>query len=138
MNFFFDRCMPYRLAHVTAALEVNAHTIRHHDDDPRFNKNTKDTEWLATLAKDNLPWIALSGDAHILKKAVERNALSEANLTFFVMSKSWCNTPIYDYAWKFLKAWPKILVAADTDVAMIFEVGGGHALKVEPVERSRR
>ncbi len=76
--------------------------MRHHDDDdPRFNENTKDPEWLRLLGEDNLGWIVVSGDSKILKKSLERQALSIANVTFFVMEgKSWLNTKLPDYVWK--------------------------------------
>jgi len=137
MNFFFDRCLSRRLARMAAALEDGVHTILHLDDDERFTTTTRDTEWLATLGGDNPPWIVVTGDTHILTKTVERNALSRANLMFFVMSHSWCKLPIDEQVWKFFKVWPDILKAARTETPTIFEVGGRNPLKVSRLERSR-
>jgi PIN like domain len=138
MNFFFDRCMSIRLAHMAAALEDNAHIIRHHDDDPRFCQKTSDVEWIDILAKDGLPWIVVSADGQILKKAAERHALSEANLTFFVMADGWASFPIYDWAWKFMKVWPDIIANAKAKVPSIFKISAGHGLKVEFVCHTRQ
>ena len=138
MNFFFDRCMPIRLAHMATALEQGMNTVRHHDDDPRFNENTKDPDWLRELGKDNLGWIIVSGDSKILKKPIERQALAVANLTFFVMEgKSWLNTKLPDYVWRFFKVWPDIKEEAKITIPSIFEVGGGKALNITNLGRSR-
>jgi hypothetical protein len=138
MKFFFDRCISRRLAHTAAALETGAHTICHHDDDQRFRKDTKDIEWLAALGKDTPPWIVVSGDSRVLTRTVERVALSEANLMYFVMSHSWCNTPFDTYVWKFFKVWPDIVKAARINTPTVFEIGGGKNLKIKRLERSRR
>src|ERR1019366_8918138 len=118
--------MPIRLAHMAQALEQGMNVVRHHDDDARFNENTKDPEWLRFLGEDNIGWIVVSGDSKILKKTLERQALSVANLTFFVMEgKSWLNTPLPEYVWKFFKTWPEIKNNAKIIHPSIFEIGGG-------------
>ena len=98
MRFFFDRCISWRLAAMVDAYEVD-HTARHHDRDDRFNERTPDAEWLSVLAEDDPPWV-ISGDSRILRNRVERQALREANLTFFCMSRQWGRMPIAEYAWK--------------------------------------
>jgi hypothetical protein len=138
MNFFFDRCMPSPLAHAAAALEQGSNMVRHHDDDPRFNENTKDPEWLKAIGDDNLNWIVISGDSKILKKPLERQALSAANLTFFVMEgKSWLHTKLPEYVWKFFKTWPDIKDNAKIAVPSIFVVGGGKSLKISCLGKTR-
>jgi hypothetical protein len=123
--------MPIRLAHMAMALEQGMNTIRHHDDDDRFNENTKDPDWLRLLGEDNQNWIVISGDSKILKKPLEREALSVANLSFFVMEgKSWLNTKLPEYVWKFFKVWPNIKENAKITTPSIFEIGGGKGLKI--------
>jgi hypothetical protein len=130
MNFFFDRCMSCRLARAIQALEEH-HTSRAHDDDERFNEHTPDTEWLESLGRDGLDWIVLSADARILRNKVERQALREANLTFFCMGHSWSGMNLDDYAWKFMKVWPKIKeCASGCRAPTIFEVSGGSGLRI--------
>ena len=76
MNFFFDRCMPIRVARMINAYEID-HTVRHHDEDSRFHKRTPDDEWITILGQDDPPWIALSGDGRILTNKVMRVSLQK-------------------------------------------------------------
>jgi hypothetical protein len=133
MRFFFDRCMPVRVARMVGAYETN-HTVRHHDDDSRFHTRTEDTEWIAALAADDPTWVVISADSRILRNKVERAALREAGLKFFCMSKPWASMKFSEYAWKFIKVWPEIVDAAQHDKGTVYEVAGGKALKVERLE----
>jgi hypothetical protein len=138
MNFFFDRCIPVRLAHMAAVLEHGIHTVRYHDDDPRFKEDTKDPEWIRVIGEDGLNWIVISGDSKILKNPIERQALSTANLTFFVMGgKAWLNTSINEYVWRFFKVWPDIKNNAKIAIPSIFEVGGGKGLHITNLGRTK-
>jgi hypothetical protein len=132
MRFFFDRCVPIKIARIVSAYASPEHTIRHHDEDIRFTKTTPDTEWIAVLGKDSPAWAVVSGDHRILRNKVEKNALAQAGLTFFYLSKPWQNTAFHDYAWKFLKVWPEIVDTAAQSNSSIFEVNGGKALRVRP------
>lgn len=133
MNFFFDRCMPSRLARMVAIFDP-AHTIRHHDDDPRFTSTTTDVEWLQALAQDPEPWIVISGDGRILKNRVERRVLQQTGLSFFCLSKQWMHMNLArEFAWKFIKVWPDIVANADITRQRFFEVLGGASLKVEEI-----
>lgn len=134
MNFFFDRSMPKRLARMLDIFET-MHTVRHHDDDGRFEQDTPDAVWLSTIAQDPEPWIIISGDGRILKNKAERAALRETGFTFFCMSKQWLHMDLRkEYAWKFLRVWPRIVDNADITTQKIFEVSGGSSLKVERKE----
>lgn len=115
------------------------HSARAHDHDGRFNERTPDTEWMSALGKDDPPWIVVSADGCILTKKAERQVLREANLTFFCMSRQWGKMKIPEYAWKFIKVWPDIVSAAKTSVTIprIFEVSGGHGLKIREIGRTR-
>lgn len=114
------------------------HTARHHDRDDRFNETTTDKEWLSALAADDPPWVVISGDGRILKNRVERQALREANLTFFCMSRQWGRMRIAEYAWKFIKVWPDIVNNARGSIGTpkIFEVSGGRGLKIREIGRT--
>ncbi len=136
MKFFFDRNMSVYLARMIGILERD-HTVRHHDEDPRFTITTPDTEWISILATDRPTWVVISGDGRILRNKAERSALRDAKLTFFCMSKQWMNTPIYEYAWKFIKVWPDILENAKlmSSQQCVFEVTGGKSLKIDMRDR---
>jgi len=75
MRFFFDRNMSPRLAAMINIYERD-HSIIHHDEDGRFTPLTTDIEWITTLARDDPPWIVLSGDGRILRNKVELAALN--------------------------------------------------------------
>ena len=136
MKFFFDRNISLYLARMIGILE-RGHAVRHHDEDPRFTSSTPDIEWISVLGKDHPAWVVISGDGRILRNKAEFAALREAKLTFFCMSKQWMNTPIYEYAWKFVKVWPDILENATlmSSNQCVFEVTGGKSLKLDLIER---
>jgi hypothetical protein len=134
MNFFFDRCLPIRLARMIGVYEVK-HIVRHLDDDPRFHEQTGDVEWMRVLSKDDPPWIVISADLGILRNRVERAVLREANLTFFCLKKQWMKTmEFYERAWRFLKLWPEIISKSDQNYPRIFEVS---VTKIIPMGRTR-
>jgi PIN domain-containing protein len=132
MRFFFDRNMSRYLAQAIDKLD-RENDIRHHDDDPRFEPETADIEWMTTLARDDPPWIVLSGDGSILKNRAERAALEESGLTFFCMAKQWKHMNLYEYSWRLIKTWPSILESAKRASLrpQIFEVTGGRTNKVD-------
>lgn len=129
MNFFFDRCMPIRVARMVNAYESD-HTIRHHDEDARFRPTTTDEEWITALGADDPPWVALSGDGRILTNKVMRVRLQQTGRRFFYMASPWMSMKIHEYAWKFIRIWPQIVDAAIHSKTQLFEVAGGRALKV--------
>lgn len=123
---------------MAAVLEHGTNEVRHHDDDARFKEDTPDTEWVAKLGDDNRGWIVISGDTKILRNPLERNALAAANLTFFVMGgKSWLNTKLPDYVWKFFKVWPDVKENAKVAIPSIFEISGGKGLKITNLGRTK-
>lgn len=131
MRFFFDRCMPIRIARMVSAYEAR-HTVRHHDDDNRFHDRTTDVEWIAALKSDGLDWIVVSGDANILRNKVESEAMAASGLKFVCMGKAWMSMKFAELAWKFIKVWPEIVEAVEHGKAKVYEVAGGKAMKVEP------
>jgi hypothetical protein len=130
MRFFFDRCCPPKLVDVINAYE-ETHSVRHFRDDNRFKESTPDVEWIKTLSGDNPPWIVISMDAQILKKAHEKKALDQSGLKFFLLGTGWMKMPMHEKVWKLLKTWPNILQEAETSRQRIFEVMSGSSLKDE-------
>jgi len=123
--------MSVYLARMIDAFERD-HTIRHHDEDPRFTPTTADTEWISIFGGDDPPWIIISGDGRILRNKSELAALREAKLTFFCMSKQWMHMSKHEYAWKLLRVWPEIVENARLATSpMLFEVSGGKSTKVD-------
>jgi hypothetical protein len=135
MRFYFDRCVPIRIARMVRGLDGHEHEFRHQDEDERFPPEMEDIDWLRGLRADGQPlWVVLSGDGRILKKKREREVLDETRLPFFCFDKPWPNTPIYEYAWKFIKVWPRILEAAKQGEGTIFRVSGGAALNIDQLQ----
>jgi len=97
MRFFFDRCCPQRLAAIIDAYE-DTHSIRHFSDDNRFVQDTPDVDWISVLAADDPAWMVVSMDAHILKKPIERKALEESGLKFFLLGSGWMHMPMHEKA----------------------------------------
>jgi len=137
MNFFFDRCLPRRLAQIIEIYDT-AHSIRHHDDDPRFNETTTDVDWMRALALDSPTWIVVSGDLGILRNRAERAVLREANLSFFSLTKQWTkNMPFHEMAWRFLRIWPEIVKNSHPESPRIFEISAGKGTKVTLIGRTK-
>lgn len=134
MRIFFDRSAPIRVAMMVRAIDGEELTIVHHDEDRRFSETTADIEWMTALASDGNPkWIVLSGDGRILKNKSERRVLDEAKLPFFVLDKTWPSLGIYEYAWKFMKVWPRIVEMAKKGTGRIYRVNGGSGLAIDIV-----
>jgi hypothetical protein len=113
MRFFFDRSVPLAIAQMVRAIDGGKYAIVHHDEDKRFHEKTTDTEWMRILRVDGEPfWNVVSGDGRILKNKAERPVLDETGLPFFCLDKQWPSTGIYEYAWRFMKVWPRITAAA--------------------------
>lgn len=123
MNFFFDRNMPPQLARMVGVFHTKGeHVIRHHNDDSRFNERTTDIEWISALGKDRPTWTVISHDGAILRNAVERAALRDANLTFFFLKGAWLHLTIHEKACKFLRVWPEVIKEAQCSVPTAFEI----------------
>src|SRR5947208_1955029 len=132
MKFFFDRSIPIALARMVRAIDGANLEIVHHDEDPRFNPKTTDIEWLQAIRGDgDPPWIIVSGDGAILKNKVERQVLDEVGLPYFCLDGAWPKKEIYEYAWKFMKVWPKIVATAKNSKGRIFKISAGSSLKIE-------
>jgi hypothetical protein len=85
------------------------HHVRHHDDDLRFDKHSKDESIIRTLYDEDPSWIFVGGDGKILRNKVEMSVLAECNLTYLIFHHTWCNKTIEDTCWMMIKAWPSIV-----------------------------
>lgn len=85
------------------------HTIHWGPD--LFGRGADDVDWIPQAASLMPKPIIVSGDGRILRNAVERQKLKEGDLTYVHLAPGWTNTPWNDYAWKIVKAWPRIVDA---------------------------
>lgn len=67
---------------------------------------------MATLAKEQ-NWVIISGDLQIRKNPHEIRAWRAAGHTTFFLKAGWINLPFWIQAWKFVKCFPDIMVAAE-------------------------
>lgn len=110
MRFFFDRNSCVRTARMLAIYEgPPGNQVRHHNDDPRFNKKSTDTYILETLYQEDPEWIFVGGDGKILRNRTELAVLADVNLTYLLLAPAWCNKLIEDTCWMIIKGWPKIV-----------------------------
>lgn len=137
MRFFFDRCMSIKLCCMVKILETGAHSLDHHDDDPRFTPNTRDTDWIRIISSDAIQPVVITGDEKILKRADEVKAIQESGLTFFILTDHWAKFDAYEQSWRFLKVWPEIAATAVTREPTVFMVNGGKSLRVEKHSRTK-
>lgn len=136
MRFFLDVCCPARVAQMLACLEPKL-MIRHFSDDPRFEQDTSDVDWITTIGSDTPAWTVLSFDHHILKRPNERAALTAADFTFFAFSSQWSEMNIYEQVWKFFKVWPDLRKHAEVTTPTLFKVNAGTSLKIETLRATR-
>ena len=109
MNFFFDNCLPKRLAHAIAILD-NAHTVKHLQDE--YAANTPDLEWLEFLGTSH-EWNVISCDA-FNKTREEKEAIRRLARSTFIFAGGYANLPIWTQAYKIVQRWPEVLKAAST------------------------
>jgi hypothetical protein len=73
--------------------------VRHHDDDQRFTRTSRDIDILKTLYQEDPEWIFVGGDGKILKNKAELEVLREVNLTYLLFDGNWCQKKIEDTCW---------------------------------------
>ena len=110
MRFFFDNNLPPKLAKSLHVLVEPDHQVVHLKD--RFAANTTDETWMGALAKEQ-DWIIVSGDLQIRKNPHEVQAWRAAGHTTFFLKAGSINLSFWIQAWKFVKCFPEIVVAAD-------------------------
>jgi predicted nuclease of predicted toxin-antitoxin system len=109
MKFFFDRCLPVRLAKMLDAYDTENQVV-HQDEDGRFTNMDEDIKIIATLADENPPPVLITADVNMYtRRPDERLALRNSNLTCVFIKKGFNNLPIHDQAVKMLKLWPQIV-----------------------------
>ena len=99
--FFVDRSiggiiLPERLA--AAGLAVRRH-------DKLFKQDERDEVWISEVAERG--WYALSNDKRIYTNPVQRGAVIDAGLGFFVLTGA--NAPMLTLADNFVETYPAIL-----------------------------
>jgi len=110
VNFFMDRNIGVRLARMLDAYDAK-NTVRHQDDDSRFDKNTTDRELLTTLANEKPRPVFLTADLNMYKRRPdERKALAESRLTVVFLRRRFHHLPFHTQAVKLLKLWPQIVM----------------------------
>ncbi len=108
MHYFFDRNFPKRVFQVIKLVdESNIHINAHHHDE-LFDQDTKDTEWISKIKLIDENIVIVGGDAAILRRQVEADALRSTGLTYFILSDGFCNGDIYQKTERFFRVWPKI------------------------------
>lgn len=86
----------------------------------RFDSNTPDTEWIATLEKED-GWVVVTHDR--LNKGLEREALRRAGLKVFFLDSSWKDHAFWEKAVNLTRWWPRVVEQAEG-------IRGGAAFRV--------
>ena len=108
MKFFFDRCVPQRLARILDAYDTD-NTIIHQDDDSRFDEATPDTLLIETLASEDPKPVFVTADIRMRRNPVERIALADSDLTVVFLRPAWHDLDFHMQAVKLLKLWPSFV-----------------------------
>ena len=107
--FFFDRCLPLRLARMLDGYDQQNH-IMHQDDDKRFDCKDEDVFIVQALSQEDPKPVFITADVNMYtRKPNERKALRESGLTCVFFKKRFNNLPVHDQAMKVLKLWPEIV-----------------------------
>jgi hypothetical protein len=115
--FFFDRCVSVRLARMLDAFDKD-HTVRHQDNDGRFEITAEDTFIVATLSQDSPKPVFITCDANMYtRNPVERRALRDSGLTCVFIRRNFNNLTFHQQAVKLLTLWPQ--VTAETAICRV-------------------
>lgn len=114
MNFFFDNNLSPALAKtIDAYLSYTEQRAIHIRDINEFGmtvvSNSKDTEWIEALGKDNRNWIVFTQDRNIRKVKIEKLAFQKARLKGFLLSQSFQKLPMNKQASILLWRWPELI-----------------------------
>ncbi|MBC8106226.1 MAG: hypothetical protein H7Z14_06515 [Anaerolineae bacterium] len=89
----------------------------------RYEPGTPDDVWLPCLGKQRPRPFVVSMHDGMIRNAVERRALKQSGCSFVYFSQGWADIPWEEFRWRFLKAWPQIVDAAQaSDRQAVFEV----------------
>jgi hypothetical protein len=118
-HFFFDRNISPRMASIIDIFDRD-NTIIHHDQ--RFDPSTPDEDWLGAITQYDPVPVVVSGDARILTDPAQSQVLRGLSITFFALERGWLSLKWHDYAWKFVKVWPRIAGAATPRRPSVYRV----------------
>lgn len=123
MNFFFDNNLPPQLARGVAALSKNepdVSRVEHLRD--MFERTEHDAVWLEILAKGTEPWYVISIDKFKKDRRAEREAISRAGHTVYVLDSQWSSQPYWAKVARFVVWWPHILAHARLSSGGVYRV----------------
>ncbi|TET51643.1 MAG: hypothetical protein E3J64_06500 [Anaerolineales bacterium] len=123
MKFFFDNCMPLRLAEALDLLiQPDAHKAVHLRK--RFAPAIKDEVWVPALGRES-GWIVISGDLRITRTPQVKKAWIDSRLPGFFMSEGWANRAIWEQVAHFFVWWPHVLKLTETTrPGMVYKIPG--------------
>jgi hypothetical protein len=122
LNFFFDNCISYRIAHAINALDERNNLVALRD---KFPLDIKDPDWIRQLGADDQDGVIVSGDPAITRGKHEREAWLESGLTAFFWEPRWLKIKLWQQPILMLKWWPKI-----PDQALAVTSGAGFLIPV--------
>ena len=110
MRFFFDNCVSIKFVEALAILaQIQEYEIVHLTS--KFAADTKDEEWIRSLAKDG-DWVIISGDPRISRGQAQRKAWQESGLTTFFFADGWASKGFWKQAESLVHWWPQIVLKA--------------------------
>ena len=104
MTFFIDANITHRAATVLENV-FRGHQFK--SIEREFGAGVKDVEWLRRISKLKDKPVVLSCDAKILVNPLERKALEEAEVVYFLLARGWGNLAWNEQAWRLIKVWPR-------------------------------
>jgi len=123
LKIFFDNNLPPSLAHGLKALCGNDPKISdviHLRD--RFSGDTKDLVWIPALAREEGPWYVVSIDKFKKDHRAERQAISRAGLTVYVLDSQWSGQSYWNKAARLVLWWPTINKHASLSSGGVYRV----------------
>jgi len=109
VRFFFDRNIPIRLAKMLDAYDAG-NIVLHHDQDPRFDEDSADTDIISEISQDKPRPIFITADVNMYtKNPNERIALANSGLTVVFIKKHFTSLSFHQQALKLLTIWPLIV-----------------------------
>lgn len=84
-------------------------------------------DWLACVgkqAKAHRP-VIVTLDHGVMGNGITQKAMRESGCSFVVLGKTWADLPVEAFAWRIIKAWPKIVEIARN------AHGGGHQCRID-------
>jgi predicted nuclease of predicted toxin-antitoxin system len=106
MNFFFDNTLSIKIARaIDNLVSVEGDKAVHLKE--RFPQDTKDSEWITTLA-DQGGWVIITHDIHIYSRPHEREAWKQSDLIVCLLAPSWSNHKLTVMASRLLMRWEEI------------------------------